>query len=142
MVCDGKNIAAVDDEIELTPGAHDCSASKNGFGSKATTFTATPGQVAAVEFDLPPLPAATQQKAAAAQTHRVSPLRRKARASRGKARVSPSRGKARVSPSRGKRPASPLRGEARVSRRARAKPKKRVQHLPRLQVTTTYQANG
>ncbi|HXK18433.1 MAG TPA: protein kinase [Polyangiaceae bacterium] len=63
VVCDGKNISAVHDEIELTPGSHDCSASRNGFGSKAVTFTATPGQVAAVEFELPPLPAATQQKA-------------------------------------------------------------------------------
>lgn len=63
VVCDGKNVSTVHDEIEVTPGSHDCSASKNGFGSKAVTFTATPGQVAAVEFELPPLPAATQQKA-------------------------------------------------------------------------------
>jgi eukaryotic-like serine/threonine-protein kinase len=66
VVCDGKNVSTVHDEIELTPGNHDCSASKNGFGSKAVTFTATPGQVSAVLFELPPLPPATQQKALAA----------------------------------------------------------------------------
>jgi eukaryotic-like serine/threonine-protein kinase len=65
VVCDGKNVSTVHDDIELTPGSHDCSASKNGFGSKAVTFTATPGQVTAVLFELPPLPAATQQKALA-----------------------------------------------------------------------------
>jgi len=65
VVCDGKNVSTVHDDIEVTPGSHDCSASKNGFGSKAVTFTATPGQVAAVVFELPPLPAATQQKALA-----------------------------------------------------------------------------
>ncbi len=59
VVCDGKNVTALNEEIELTPGNHDCSASKNGFGSKAVTFTATPGQVSAVLFELPPLPAAT-----------------------------------------------------------------------------------
>lgn len=67
VVCDGKNIAVVDDEIELTPGSHDCSASKNGFGSKSLTFTATPGEVSAVLFELPPLPANAQQKAALAK---------------------------------------------------------------------------
>jgi len=66
VVCDGKNIAVVDDDIELAPGSHDCSASKNGFGSKSVTFTATPGQVSAVVFELPPLPATAQQKAALA----------------------------------------------------------------------------
>ena len=66
VVCDGKNVAVVNDEIELLPGSHDCSASKNGFGSKSVTFTATPAQVAQVVFELPPLPAATQQKAALA----------------------------------------------------------------------------
>ena len=66
VVCDGKNIAVVNDEIELTPGSHDCSASKNGFGSKSMTFTATPGQTEAVVFELPPLPASTQEKAALA----------------------------------------------------------------------------
>jgi serine/threonine-protein kinase len=66
VVCDGKNIAVVNDEIELTPGSHDCSASKNGFGSKSLTFTATPGEVSAVVFELPPLPANAQQKAALA----------------------------------------------------------------------------
>jgi eukaryotic-like serine/threonine-protein kinase len=66
VVCDGKNIAVVNDDIELTPGSHDCSASKNGFGSKSVTFTATPGQVNAVLFELPPLPAKPQQKAALA----------------------------------------------------------------------------
>ncbi len=62
VVCDGKNIAVVNDEVEVTPGGHDCSASKNGFGSKSVSFTATPGEVSSVVFDLPPLPAATQQK--------------------------------------------------------------------------------
>lgn len=64
VVCDGKNIAQINDEIELSPGSHDCSASKSGFGSKSVTFTATPGQVSAVVFELPPLPANAQQKAA------------------------------------------------------------------------------
>lgn len=66
VVCDGKNIAVINDDIELTPGSHDCSASKNGFGSKSVTFTATPGEVSAVLFELPALPATTQQKAALA----------------------------------------------------------------------------
>lgn len=66
VVCDGKNVTAITEEVELTPGNHECSASKNGFGSKAVTFAAVPGQVAAVLFELPPLPAATQEKAAAA----------------------------------------------------------------------------
>ena len=66
VVCDGKNVTALNEEIELTPGNHDCSASKNGFGSKAVTFAATPGQVSAVLFELPPLSATTQQKVAAA----------------------------------------------------------------------------
>jgi hypothetical protein len=66
VVCDGKNVAVVDDDIELSPGNHDCSASKNGFGSKSVTFTAAPGQVSAVVFELPPLPANAQQKAALA----------------------------------------------------------------------------
>lgn len=64
VVCDGKNVSAVNDELELTPGSHDCSASKNGFGSRSVTFTAIAGQVAAVVFELPPLPAAAPQKAA------------------------------------------------------------------------------
>jgi hypothetical protein len=66
VVCDGKNLAVVDDEIELTPGSHECSASRNGFGSKSMTVTTSPGKTEAVVFELPPLPAATQQKAAAA----------------------------------------------------------------------------
>jgi serine/threonine-protein kinase len=67
VVCDGKNITGIKDEIELTPGSHECSASKNGFGSKAVTFTATRGEVSAVVFELPPLPVANQQKALAAK---------------------------------------------------------------------------
>jgi hypothetical protein len=66
VVCDGKNVTGINDEIEFAPGNHDCSASKNGFGSKSLTFSATPGQTTEVLFDLPPLPAATQAKAAAA----------------------------------------------------------------------------
>jgi serine/threonine-protein kinase len=66
VVCDGKNVAVVNDDIEFTPGNHDCSASRNGFGSKSVSFTATPGEVAAVSFELPPLPAETRQKAALA----------------------------------------------------------------------------
>jgi serine/threonine-protein kinase len=66
VVCDGKNVSGLSDEIEFTPGSHDCSASRNGFGSKSLSFTATAGQTAAVTFELPPLPAATQAKAAAA----------------------------------------------------------------------------
>jgi hypothetical protein len=65
VVCDGKNVSTVHDDIEVMPGSHDCSASRNGFGSKAVTFTAMPGQVAAVVFELPPLPASAQQKALA-----------------------------------------------------------------------------
>jgi hypothetical protein len=66
VVCDGKNVNGLSDEIEFAPGNHDCSASRNGFGSKSLSFTATAGQTAAVNFELPPLPAATQAKAAAA----------------------------------------------------------------------------
>lgn len=66
VVCDGKNINGLGDEIEFVPGNHDCSASRNGFGSKSLSFTATAGQTVAVNFELPPLPAATQAKAAAA----------------------------------------------------------------------------
>ena len=74
VVCDGKNITGINDEIEFSPGSHDCSASKNGFGSKSLTFTAAPGQVAQVLFELPPLPAATQAKqAAAAGTPKPTP---------------------------------------------------------------------
>ena len=66
VVCDGKNVTGIAEEVELAPGSHECSASRNGFGSKSLTFTAAPGQVAAVNFELPPLPPATQAKAAAA----------------------------------------------------------------------------
>lgn len=66
VVCDGKNVSGLNDEIEFVPGNHDCSASRNGFGSKSLSFTATPGQTTPVNFELPPLPAATQAKAAAA----------------------------------------------------------------------------
>lgn len=63
VVCDGKNVTAINEEVELAPGSHDCSASKNGFGSKSVTFTAAPGEVSAVLFELPPLPAGAAQKA-------------------------------------------------------------------------------
>jgi serine/threonine-protein kinase len=66
IVCDGKNLTGFSQEIEFTAGAHECSASKFGFGSKSLTFTATPGEVTTVVFDLPPLPATAKQKAAAA----------------------------------------------------------------------------
>jgi serine/threonine-protein kinase len=66
VVCDGKNVTGLNDEIEFVPGNHDCSASRNGFGSKSLSFTATAGQTTPVNFELPPLPAATQAKAAAA----------------------------------------------------------------------------
>ena len=66
IVCDGKNLTGFSQEIEFTAGPHECSASKFGFGSKSLTFTATPGQVATVVFDLPPLPATAKQKAEAA----------------------------------------------------------------------------
>jgi hypothetical protein len=65
VVCDGKNVSGINDEIELSPGNHECSASKNGFGSKSQTFTATPGQISAVLFELVPLPAAKAKAAAA-----------------------------------------------------------------------------
>jgi serine/threonine-protein kinase len=66
IVCDSKNLTNFDQEVEMTPGNHDCSASKLGLGSKSLSFTAVPGQVVEVVFDLPPLPASAQQKAAAA----------------------------------------------------------------------------
>lgn len=65
IICDGKNLTSFDRELEVEPGAHECSASKTGFGSKSLTYTATPGQVAEVVFELPPLPAPAQAKAAA-----------------------------------------------------------------------------
>ena len=73
VVCDGKNVTAINDEVELTPGSHDCSASKNGFGSKSVTFTATPGEVSAVLFELPPLPAGAAQKAGLAPAAKPAP---------------------------------------------------------------------
>ncbi|HKY41147.1 MAG TPA: protein kinase [Polyangiaceae bacterium] len=66
IVCDSKNLTNFEQEVEMTPGNHDCSASKLGLGSKSLSFTAVPGQVVEVVFDLPPLPASAQQKAAAA----------------------------------------------------------------------------
>jgi hypothetical protein len=66
IVCDGKNLTGFSQEIEVTAGPHECSASKFGFGSKSLTFTAVPGQVTTVVFDLPPLPPTAKQKAAAA----------------------------------------------------------------------------
>jgi eukaryotic-like serine/threonine-protein kinase len=68
IVCDGKNLTGFSQEIEVTAGPHECSASKFGFGSKSLTFTAVPGQVTTVVFDLPPLPPTAKQKAAAAAT--------------------------------------------------------------------------
>jgi serine/threonine-protein kinase len=62
IVCDGKNLTGFSQELEIAAGAHECSASKFGFGSKSLTFTATPGELSTVVFDLPPLP----QKAGAA----------------------------------------------------------------------------
>ena len=58
VVCDGKNLTGFNEEVELTPGNHDCSASKLGLGSKSLSFTAVPGQVIPVVFELPPVPAA------------------------------------------------------------------------------------
>jgi serine/threonine-protein kinase len=69
IVCDGKNLTGFSEELEVTPGTHECSASKFGFGSKSLTFTATPGQVSTVVFDLPPLP----QKTGAAATATAAP---------------------------------------------------------------------
>jgi hypothetical protein len=73
VVCDGKNVTTINDEVELAPGSHDCSASKNGFGSKSVTFTATPGEVSAVLFELPPLPAGAAQKAGLAPAATPAP---------------------------------------------------------------------
>jgi eukaryotic-like serine/threonine-protein kinase len=66
IVCDGKNLTGFSQEIEVTAGPHECSASKFGFGSKSLSFTAVPGQVTTVVFDLPPLPPSAKQKPAAA----------------------------------------------------------------------------
>jgi serine/threonine-protein kinase len=66
VVCDGKNLTGFSKEQEVTPGAHECSASKFGFGSKSLTYEATPGQLSDIVFELPSLPAGAQQKAAAA----------------------------------------------------------------------------
>jgi serine/threonine-protein kinase len=66
IVCDGKALTGFSQELEVTAGAHECSASRFGFGSKSLTFTATPGQVTTVVFNLPPLPPTAKQKAAAA----------------------------------------------------------------------------
>jgi hypothetical protein len=56
VVCDGKNVTGIGEDVELAPGSHECSASKNGFASKALTFEAVPGQVSPVLFELSPLP--------------------------------------------------------------------------------------
>jgi eukaryotic-like serine/threonine-protein kinase len=69
VVCDGKNVAGIEGEVEVAPGPHECSASKLGFGSKSLTFAATPGQVVSVLFELPALPA----KAAAAPPATAAP---------------------------------------------------------------------
>lgn len=68
VVCDGKNVATITDDVEVTPGAHECSASRNGFASKAVTFTAVAGQVSPVLFQLTALPVAPQKPAVAAAT--------------------------------------------------------------------------
>ncbi len=65
VVCDGKNVSGITEDVELTPGSHECSASRNGFSSKAVAFTAAAGQTSPVLFELAPLPAAQQAKAAA-----------------------------------------------------------------------------
>lgn len=70
IVCDGKNLTGFSEELEVTAGVHECSASKFGFGSKSLTFTATPGQVSTVVFDLPPLP----PKAGAVATAPAAPV--------------------------------------------------------------------
>ncbi len=73
VVCDGKNLTNFTEEVELEPGNHDCSASKLGLGSKSLTFTATPGQVSQVVFELPPLPAKAAAAAAAAAPAAATP---------------------------------------------------------------------
>jgi hypothetical protein len=72
IVCDGKNLTNFEREVEMAPGNHECSASKLGLGSKSLSFTATPGQMAEVVFELPPLPPTAQQKAAAAASAPVA----------------------------------------------------------------------
>jgi serine/threonine protein kinase len=71
VVCDGTPLTVVNDELELTPGRHDCSASRSGFGSKSMTFTAVAGQTEVVVFELPPLPPSTPQSAPPANPHRA-----------------------------------------------------------------------
>jgi serine/threonine-protein kinase len=73
VVCDGKNITNFNDEVEMTPGSHECSASKLGLGSKSLTFEAVPGQLAQVVFELPPLPATAQPKPAPAPAATPAP---------------------------------------------------------------------
>jgi serine/threonine-protein kinase len=73
IVCDGKALTGFSQEVEVTAGPHECSASRFGFGSKSLTFTAAPGQVTTVVFDLPPLPATAKQKAAATPTTAAKP---------------------------------------------------------------------
>jgi eukaryotic-like serine/threonine-protein kinase len=73
IVCDGKTLTGFSQEIEVTAGPHECSASRFGFGSKSLTFSAAPGQVTTVVFDLPPLPPSAKQKAAAAPSTTAKP---------------------------------------------------------------------
>jgi serine/threonine-protein kinase len=74
IVCDGKNLTGFSEELEVTAGTHECSASKFGFGSKSLTFTATPGQVSTVVFDLPPLPPKAGAAAAPAPATKPAPV--------------------------------------------------------------------
>jgi hypothetical protein len=74
VVCDGKNIDGIAEDVELAPGSHECSASRSGFASKAVTFTASAGQVTAVAFELAPHPPKAEPAPALAKpTARAAP---------------------------------------------------------------------
>jgi len=73
VVCDGKNIDGISEDVELAPGSHECSASRSGFASKAVTFTASAGQVTAVAFELAPLPAKAEPAPALAKPAAAAP---------------------------------------------------------------------
>lgn len=66
VVCDGKNVSGIAEDVELTPGSHECSASRSGFASKAVAFTVSAGQTSPVLFELAPLPPPQQAKSVAA----------------------------------------------------------------------------
>jgi serine/threonine-protein kinase len=56
VMCNGTKLEPASAEHRLAPGAHECSASKYGYGPKSLKFELQPQQVATLTFELEPLP--------------------------------------------------------------------------------------